>query len=937
MGDFDPLGSNGDSATSSRALSPVLVDRGRRLFEFLAASQRLRLSAVRTTDTYERDGAVHWLGGLPQHSAISGVITQEAPTPDSPILTVGRVAVVDPPTPPSEIQEWLDGRLGDPERAPELRESRRQMASEGSPEGAVVWLTDHPDLRVTYARWLTSWDAWASKEREDRPARELYKSLFGTYNMAANQPEEFELVVGVGCLAWAPAGHDRVRRHMLVSPAGIEYDKSTGELTVSAQPALDVLTVELDMLEPALAPAAQLRQDFVERARSHEVHPLDRVVTGDLVRRLVYSLDADGRFDEGDAAPAVTEVPTASFAPALILRKRSQLGLVAVFDRIAAAIAQAGEVPSGLLPLLDPDYRPVVERDPTDGAMIDIDDEVFLPLPLNDRQLDIIRRVDSQAQTLVQGPPGTGKTHLAAALISHLLAQGKRVLVTAHTDRALKEVRGKLPPEIRPLAVAVVGTDRSDMADLKVAVEHISTRSSDEDPEALSGQAKSNIADCLARIDVQRRARAGCRTRLVDARAGDVAERSFAGYSGTLAAIARTYQERAEGFSWLSPLVSPGVADPPPLADDEAMRWLELLRDTDVQDDEAEASRRLVDLATVPSPEQFAVLVDREASTSDSLAASAGWADHPAYEAVCGLDATVRADLQQRLTVLARHIKAFEGRPEPWMGQALNDLRTGRGATWDARAAHVTSLLTTVWNALQSIGWATRVTVWDGADRTAIGSLARYLHQYVQANGPVKVNPDGSVKLGTFAGKAVKNSKLLFDAVRVDGQPPTTTDRLSAVIVHLDVERQLEALDKAWPADVAVPAEDTLQERYQWHATELQQLQALLIVGNELAAEHQRIAALGLPQPDWSDLRAVLAFASLVDAAAARDAHASATWPLRHLVTLTSEGVETGRSAEASDVMAHAVVERDRDTYTSAYHRTRWLHLDGRWLQIVTA
>ena len=71
------------------------------------------------------------------------------------------------------------------------------------------------------------------------------------------------------------------------------------------------------------------------------------------------------------------------------------------------------------------------------------------------------------------GLPGTGKTHTAAALLTHLLAQGKRILVTAHTDQALKEVRAKLPEEIRPLAVAVVGTEAGDMADLKTAVNTI--------------------------------------------------------------------------------------------------------------------------------------------------------------------------------------------------------------------------------------------------------------------------------------------------------------------------------------------------------------------------------------------------------------------------------------------------------------------------------
>jgi hypothetical protein len=226
-----------------------------------------------------------------------------------------------------------------------------------------------------------------------------------------------------------------------------------------------------------LSPSPAPLQDVVQRARVHEQHPLDREATGDLVRRLVFSLDADARYDDVDERPGLTAVPVAAFAPAFILRRRLQHGLVAVFEQIAAAIAATGQVPLGLLPLLDPDHRLVVKPDPTDGAMVDVDDEVFLPLPLNDRQLDIIQRVDRQAQTLVQG---------------------KRVLVTAHTDRALKEVRGKLPEAIKPLAVAVVGTDRSDMADLKVAVERISCRSSDGDPEALDAEARAGVQASLA-------------------------------------------------------------------------------------------------------------------------------------------------------------------------------------------------------------------------------------------------------------------------------------------------------------------------------------------------------------------------------------------------------------------------------------------------------
>jgi superfamily II DNA or RNA helicase len=124
---------------------------------------------------------------------------------------------------------------------------------------------------------------------------------------------------------------------------------------------------------------------------------------------------------------------------------------------ILSQLEQTTEVPSGLVPLVDPDFRAQVSPDPTPGGIVSVGRQQFHAMPVNERQPQVIANVDSHAQTLVQGPPGTGKTHTAAALLTHLLGQGKRVLVTTQTDRALKEVRDKLPAAIRPLAVSVVG------------------------------------------------------------------------------------------------------------------------------------------------------------------------------------------------------------------------------------------------------------------------------------------------------------------------------------------------------------------------------------------------------------------------------------------------------------------------------------------------
>lgn len=68
------------------------------------------------------------------------------------------------------------------------------------------------------------------------------------------------------------------------------------------------------------------------------------------------------------------------------------------------------------------------------------------PIPLDDKiaPADFLHQQLMLTDTLaLQGPPGTGKTTLVAELCARLLAEGKSVLVTALTNRALIEVTTK--------------------------------------------------------------------------------------------------------------------------------------------------------------------------------------------------------------------------------------------------------------------------------------------------------------------------------------------------------------------------------------------------------------------------------------------------------------------------------------------------------------
>ncbi|MDX2247967.1 MAG: AAA domain-containing protein [Bacteroidia bacterium] len=99
--------------------------------------------------------------------------------------------------------------------------------------------------------------------------------------------------------------------------------------------------------------------------------------------------------------------------------------------------------------------------------------ERFLfPLPYNDEQLSIAQQLLRQDAVTVQGPPGTGKSHTIANLASHFVAEGKSILIVSKNAKALEVIKGKLPPAIRPLAVALLDGNQNH-EELKHAIDAV--------------------------------------------------------------------------------------------------------------------------------------------------------------------------------------------------------------------------------------------------------------------------------------------------------------------------------------------------------------------------------------------------------------------------------------------------------------------------------
>ncbi|MCU1302695.1 MAG: hypothetical protein JWQ87_2979, partial [Candidatus Sulfotelmatobacter sp.] len=166
--------------------------------------------------------------------------------------------------------------------------------------------------------------------------------------------------------------------------------------------------------------------------------------------------------------------PTIRREPVIFMRQR-QSGLSSVFDLILEDIPNRIDFPAAILQILG--LAPAVSNaetgDPSSLPLGNEDEDILLSKPANKEQLEIARQLSRRDCVLVQGPPGTGKTHTIANLLGHLLAQGKSVLVTAHTPKALRVLRQKVVEPLQPLCISVLQNDKQSQEELRESVKLI--------------------------------------------------------------------------------------------------------------------------------------------------------------------------------------------------------------------------------------------------------------------------------------------------------------------------------------------------------------------------------------------------------------------------------------------------------------------------------
>ncbi|HEY4025976.1 MAG TPA: AAA domain-containing protein, partial [Candidatus Dormibacteraeota bacterium] len=866
-------------------------DRAVRLFTFLREYTQLRASTALTTDAYDE---VIWLAGV--HGLPGCVCAAVEPARDGEVwLEVHKPRLVPAPRPPELLRPWLERFDDSSPEAPVLRESipdpearlpgpaepapapapppaapaesPAEMLSETGVEPVPAMLAlpapslpavpgvpavsnpvelappqllleDRPDVRAAYDEYVQrEWAPWARRDRPLQRAQRIYTDLFRLHQSQQRLGEAYEVVMGIGHLAWRTPAGQTVRRHLVVAQTDVRFDAGRGVISVTAAADGARPALEQDMLEPGERPPATVLDEIDADLAAVGDDVFADPAVASAARRWAHGTSAHGRFDESlQPQREVGADPSVHLAPAVILRRRSERSIVQALASIADQLRGGAPMPEGVRRLVELHEGGVeVETplpEPDDGEELE---EVLFPLPANDTQLDIVRRLRDKPGVLVQGPPGTGKSHTIANLVAHLLAHGKRVLVTSHTARALEVLRDRIPAEVRELAVVVLGNDARGREELQASVHGISERYATWDPR----RSRERVALHRRELDAARLAEAELRDRLRDLRERDTHRhvRTFGGYEGTAQDIARQVRSRAAELGWIPDRVEQDVE--PPLDDGEAGALLELLRSIDALE-EAELDTLAADVDELPGPEAFAALVAEEREVLDRRDERPEPPD-PAIsaatpEAVDALAAAV-VGLRRRRAELAR-------RAEAWVGGAAGQVTAGMGGRWRELERMTRETLDAVRPYVQDAG-ASRVTGVDGRDLATVQADATALRDHLRQGGGLGVGP--------FRPDPVRRARYLVDGARVDGAPCRDVVTLGRLASWAYVQDRLARLDGAW-APLRQPAGGGAALRCAEYADVVATLQDVLRLEEATAAAVEAAAAVpGLATPAWED------------------------------------------------------------------------------------
>ena len=402
----------------------------------------------------------YFLEDLPKYSGITlNYLDNKNNLANQKILQVEKLPFLEPLAIDKELLEWISGDWGDYKSPIKLLSEKIIKENDAS---KVVNISKKE--KEILDKLLKDRKLWVEEQKKIEVVRNLFDTLYNKYLVLDRDSDTLELVVANG-LVKVP--NEDICYPILLKKVNFSIDTEKNIISITDASDNDFITQELYL--NFLAEVENINLDKVfyleDKIVENNIHPISKNDTiKDFFREFIHNLNPRAQFIEDLDKKNKESVITIEWKPILFIRKKDD-GKVEAINNIIKDIENGGEIPeylSELVGVIGSDKR-AVEPIP----------DILFTKETNNEQIEIIKSLYSHRAVVVQGPPGTGKTHTIANLLGHFLAEGKNVLITSQTKKALDVLKEKIPTDIQDLCISMLDDDSSDLGN---SVESISEK-----------------------------------------------------------------------------------------------------------------------------------------------------------------------------------------------------------------------------------------------------------------------------------------------------------------------------------------------------------------------------------------------------------------------------------------------------------------------------
>ena len=402
----------------------------------------------------------YFLEELPKYSGITlNYLDNKNNLANQKILQVEKLPFLEPLAVDKELLEWISGDWADYKSPIKLLSEKIIKENDAS---KVVNISKKE--KEILEKLLKDRKLWVEEQKKIEVVRNLFDTLYNKYLVLDRDSDTLELVVANG-LVKVP--NEDICYPILLKKVNFSIDTEKNIISITDASDNDFITQELYL--NFLAEVENINLDKVfyleDKIVENNIHPISKNDTiKDFFREFIHNLNPRAQFIEDLDKKNKESVITIEWKPILFIRKKDD-GKVEAINNIIKDIENGGEIPeylSELVGVIGSDKR-AVEPIP----------DILFTKETNNEQIEIIKSLYSHRAVVVQGPPGTGKTHTIANLLGHFLAEGKNVLITSQTKKALDVLKEKIPTDIQDLCISMLDDDSSDLGN---SVESISEK-----------------------------------------------------------------------------------------------------------------------------------------------------------------------------------------------------------------------------------------------------------------------------------------------------------------------------------------------------------------------------------------------------------------------------------------------------------------------------